>query len=59
MTVSTSNPARARADAVFRTVVTISPEAKMSAWEEYRAKQAAQLERMAQLRAARLTKGKR
>jgi hypothetical protein len=52
----TTSPARARAESVFRTVVTVPPEAKLSAMEEYRAKQAAQLDNMARLRAARLAR---
>jgi hypothetical protein len=46
----TPNPARARAEAVFRT---ITPEGKQSATDEYRAKQKAELDKMARLKAIR------
>ncbi len=51
------DPARARAEAAFRTV---TPNEKLSATDEYRAKQQAELDKMAKLRALRLAaNGKR
>jgi hypothetical protein len=47
------SPARLAADAVFRRIE-VTPETKQTATDEYRAAQAAQLDRMARLRAMRL-----
>src|SRR3974390_3070129 len=53
------SPARARAELAFRSpVAAVAPETKLSAMDEYRAKQAATLDNMARLRALRMTKGK-
>jgi hypothetical protein len=54
----TFSPARARAEAIFKVIPT-TPETRASAMAEYKSKQAAQLENMAQLRALRMAKGKR
>jgi hypothetical protein len=54
---SSPNPARARAEAAFRTtVVTVAPEAKESAMSEYKAGLEAVRLRMASQRAARLAR---
>ena len=54
---SSPNPARARAEAAFRTtVVTVAPEAKESAMSEYKATQEAARLRMQAQRAARLAR---
>ena len=50
------SPARARAEAAFRRIE-VTPEQKQDALAEYRANQAAALDNMARLRAARLAKG--
>jgi hypothetical protein len=47
------NPARARAEAVFRRMV-VTPEAKLDAMAEYKVKQQAEREKMARLRELRL-----
>jgi hypothetical protein len=47
------SPARAAANDVFRRIE-VTPEAKLDAMAEYRAKQAAALDNMARLRAMRL-----
>jgi hypothetical protein len=51
LTINSRNPARARAEAAFRNV---TPDEKVSATDEYRAKQQAELDNMAKLRALRL-----
>ncbi len=48
---NTPNAARAAAEAAFRTV---TPEEKQSAMDEYKAKQAVELDKMARLQAMRL-----
>ena len=51
------SPARARAELAFRSpVAAVAPEVKLSAWDEYKARQQAALDKMARLRAARLAK---
>jgi hypothetical protein len=54
---SAPTPARAKAEMLFRTpVAAVAPESKLTAWEEYRAKQAALLDNMFRLRALRLAR---
>jgi hypothetical protein len=56
----TESPALIRAHLAFRSpVIAVTPEAKLSATEEYRANQAAALDNMARLRAMRMARGKR
>jgi hypothetical protein len=50
---STPNPARARAEAVFRRVV-VTSDAKLDAMAEYKVKQQAEREKMARLKELRL-----
>ena len=49
------NPARARAESAFRRIE-VTPETRASAIDEYKAKQAAELEKMARLRAMRMAR---
>jgi hypothetical protein len=53
-----TTPARAQAEMAFRRIE-VTPEQKLDAMAEYRAKQAAQLANMDRLRAMRMAKGKR
>jgi hypothetical protein len=61
--MSTPSPARARAESVFRAPtldLNLRPvDANSDGMSEYRAKQVAELEKMAKLRAMRMAKGKR
>jgi hypothetical protein len=51
---------KARAELAFRSpVIAVTPEAKLSALEEYKAKHAAQLASMERLKAMRMATGKR
>jgi hypothetical protein len=53
----TTLPARVRAELAFRSpVIAVTPETRLSGWEEYRARQAAVLANMARLRAMRMAK---
>lgn len=52
------SPAHARAEAVFGRIE-VTPEQKLDALAEYRAKRAAELDNMARLRAMRMARGKR
>jgi hypothetical protein len=53
------SPARASAEMAFRSpAVAITPEARLDGMTEYKAKQAAELDNMAKLRAMRKAKGK-
>jgi hypothetical protein len=53
MTDTPADSARIGADAVFRTIM---PDERLSAMDEYRAKQLAELDKTARLRAARLAR---
>jgi hypothetical protein len=53
----TDTHSRASAEMAFRSpVMAITPETKLTAWEEYKARQAAVLDNMARLRELRLWK---